>query len=107
MPGHSYKDLTFPSPKDANIQIKLSDSGKFATVTADRPVKGLVIEAEHDLAYSDNCLDLMPGDPQTVLIDNASPEARLTFRRASFGLNLFHITNTEKAWATTTPDYKL
>ncbi|KAJ7165676.1 glycoside hydrolase [Mycena crocata] len=40
------------------------------TVSAERPVKGLVLGAlgdGEDVRWSDNALDIMPGDPQTVV----------------------------------------
>ncbi|KAL1410297.1 hypothetical protein Q8F55_004303 [Vanrija albida] len=63
-----WKSLTFPEAK-----LKLAVNGDTVTVTAEKPIKGLVLDVEgggedggDEVQWSDQALDVMPGDAQTV-----------------------------------------
>ncbi|GAA6056401.1 hypothetical protein JCM3770_000684 [Rhodotorula araucariae] len=81
-----YKYLTFPPPADVNLCVKLCRSHPSAStgeirITADRPIKGLVLHST-DAQLSDNFLDMVPGDEQVavarILETDAHPEEPLT-----------------------------
>ncbi|KAH9915084.1 glycoside hydrolase [Fomitopsis serialis] len=56
-------------------ELQFDRVGEHISVRADRPVKGLFLTAEDDVAnlvlWSDNALDLMPGDEQVVVARGA------------------------------------
>lgn len=57
-----WKYLTFPDPG-----MKIAVDGDAVTVSVEKPVKGCILDVEGDeVRWSDQALDLMPGDPQTV-----------------------------------------
>ncbi|BEI83975.1 hypothetical protein CcaverHIS002_0405790 [Cutaneotrichosporon cavernicola] len=58
-----WKYLTFPDPG-----LKMVVKGDEVSVSAEKPVKGLVLDVEGDeCEWSDQALDLMPGDTQVVV----------------------------------------
>lgn len=58
-----WKYLTFPDPK---LSIKVE--GENVTVSAEKPIKGLILDVDGEQCeWSDQALDLMPGDPQVVV----------------------------------------
>jgi beta-mannosidase len=60
-----FRHVDFPEPG-----IKLSVSGEEITVEVTTPVKALVLSADGDgkeVNWSDNALDVMPGDKQIVI----------------------------------------
>lgn len=59
-----WKSLTFPDAK-----LKLEIKGDEVTVSAEKPIKGLVLDVEGDaeVQWSDQALDIMPGDVQVVV----------------------------------------
>ncbi|KAG6835508.1 hypothetical protein H0H93_000719 [Arthromyces matolae] len=58
-----YRYLALPDP---DLAVKVD--GETVTVSVGRPVKGLwlSIEGEEKVSWTDNCLDIVPGDPQVV-----------------------------------------
>ncbi|GAA5894290.1 hypothetical protein JCM8208_002397 [Rhodotorula glutinis] len=80
-----FKYLAFPSPSCTNLRVSLrrsrpsSSTGKIH-VTADRPVKGLVLHLGADAKLSDNFLDVVPGDEQVVRVDGLKEETKLVWR---------------------------
>ncbi|KAL5495319.1 hypothetical protein ACEPAI_782 [Sanghuangporus weigelae] len=54
------------SPPDPGLNIVVQ--GEMITVSAQRPVKGLVfsVREEENVRWSDNEVDIMPGDPQVI-----------------------------------------
>ena len=48
-------------------------------MTANRPVKGLVLEERDDVTFSDNCIDVMPGDAQIIQIKGLPEGEKLTW----------------------------
>ncbi|KAJ6579656.1 glycoside hydrolase [Mycena vulgaris] len=56
--------------RDPGLALAVDGATGAVTVRADRPVKGLVLSAlgdGEDVRWSDNALDVMPGDPQVVV----------------------------------------
>lgn len=59
-----YKYLSFPEPS-----LTLDIQGDKVTLNCKKPVKGIILDAEgdEDVKWSDQAIDLFPGDPQTVM----------------------------------------
>ena len=80
-----YKHLTVPSPKEVNLKVKVepssSDGESTLLVQAARPDKGLVLRSKDgNASFSDNFLDLLPGEPQRVLCKHLRREEELEWR---------------------------
>lgn len=67
------RDADWPQPfkylsfkEDRGLTITLSESRDTITVTAHRPVKGLVFAERPGLSFSDNGLDILPGHEYTI-----------------------------------------
>ncbi|KAG8741872.1 hypothetical protein FRC10_002333 [Ceratobasidium sp. 414] len=59
-----YRSYDPPNPK-----LKVSVEGEEVTVNVEHPAKGVVLSVQGDgeeVKWSDNALDLIPGEPQTV-----------------------------------------
>ncbi|KIP02770.1 glycoside hydrolase family 2 protein [Phlebiopsis gigantea 11061_1 CR5-6] len=75
-----YRHGTYPEPA---VSLAVEANGKTSTVTVrvDRPVKGLTLGLEGkdsaDVSWSDNGIDVVPGDPQTVTLCAARVEPGL------------------------------
>jgi beta-mannosidase len=54
-------------PVDPGLQLTVAGE-EDVTISVQKPVKGLVLDVEGDerVKWSDNAIDVMPGDPQTV-----------------------------------------
>ena len=61
-----YRYLTFPDPG-----LNLKVDGETVQIESQRPVKGVVLSVDGtpEVKWSDNALDVIPGDPQTVLAE--------------------------------------
>lgn len=62
-----YRYLDFPDP-GLSVSVK-RETGE-VTLSVDKPVKGLVLSVSgegEEVKWSDNALDIMPGDPQVVV----------------------------------------
>ncbi|KWU44931.1 glycoside hydrolase family 2 protein [Rhodotorula sp. JG-1b] len=80
-----YKHLTFPSPEDVNLKVKTEPSSRNGESTllvqAARPVKGLVLRSKDgNASFSDNFLDLLPGEPQRIVCKHLRREEELEWR---------------------------
>lgn len=66
------RTVLWPQPlaslKFADPGLRLDRDGDTLIVSADRPVKGVLIEATEVLDWSDNLLDLLPGDKLTLRV---------------------------------------
>ena len=62
----SYRFIDFPDP---GLNVRVVD--EIITVSAERPVKGLIfsIAEEADVKWSDNGIDVIPGDPQEIIAE--------------------------------------
>jgi len=62
-----FKYIHFPDVKDVGLKITPIDDGESVALSAERPVKGIVLEVEgEEVKWSDQAIDLVPGDPQTI-----------------------------------------
>ncbi|KAI6113706.1 glycoside hydrolase family 2 protein [Pisolithus croceorrhizus] len=62
-----YKFIHFPSVKDLGLSITTEHDGESVELAAQMPVKGIVLDVEgDDIKWSDQAIDLFPGDPQIV-----------------------------------------
>ncbi|KAJ7095340.1 glycoside hydrolase family 2 protein [Mycena belliarum] len=60
-----FKFINFPP--DTEVKAIVSSDGQSITLSANRPVKGIVLDAAGpDVKWSDQGIDLVPDDPQTV-----------------------------------------
>ncbi|WP_218031800.1 glycoside hydrolase family 2 protein [Dictyobacter kobayashii] len=59
-----YKYLTLPDPE---LHVERVDSHT-VTISAERPAKGVWLDAGSGVKWSDNMLDIIPGDPQTLTV---------------------------------------
>lgn len=86
-----FKYLTFPSK--ANVDIKISlvrhglDTGEIR-ISAQRPVKGLVLTLDPEAQLDDNFLDLAPGDEQVVKVKGLAKGTKVSWRRELHGCRL-------------------
>ncbi|KAL0950040.1 hypothetical protein HGRIS_010048 [Hohenbuehelia grisea] len=64
-----FKYITFPPPDDVGLVAKVSSDGETVELSVKRPVKGVILDVERDDAkWSDQAIDLVPNDPQTVRV---------------------------------------
>jgi len=62
-----FKYIHFPDVKDVGLKITPTEDGESVALSAERPVKGIVLEVEgEEVKWSDQAIDLVPGDPQIV-----------------------------------------
>jgi len=58
-----FKFINFPT----DTEVKATVDGESITLSTNRPVKGIVLDVEGpDVKWSDQGIDLVPEDPQTV-----------------------------------------
>ncbi|VDC02568.1 unnamed protein product [Peniophora sp. CBMAI 1063] len=64
-----FKYLHFPPVKDLGLKITVGADGESVELSASRPIKGIILDVEgEDAKWSDQAIDLVPGDPQTVKV---------------------------------------
>ncbi|KAF8529175.1 glycoside hydrolase family 2 protein [Hysterangium stoloniferum] len=62
-----YKFINFPNPRDLGFKITVDADGESVQLSTDRPIKGIVLDVDgEDVQWSDQAIDLVPDDPQTV-----------------------------------------
>jgi beta-mannosidase len=62
-----FKYIHFPDVKDLGLKITPVGDGESIVLSTQRPIKGIVLDVEGDeVRWSDQAIDLVPGDPQTV-----------------------------------------
>ncbi|KAJ7507752.1 glycoside hydrolase family 2 protein [Mycena galericulata] len=60
-----FKFINFPV--DTEVKANISSTGESITLSTNRPVKGVVVDADGpDVKWSDQGIDLVPDDPQTI-----------------------------------------
>ena len=82
----SYKFLQFPSEKDVALSVELKDDSM--TISAARPVKGLILSFSNDVTLSDNSLDLVPGDERTISVSGLKKDTQITLLISSVSADL-------------------
>ncbi|KAJ7937095.1 glycoside hydrolase family 2 protein [Mycena leptocephala] len=72
-----FKFINFP----ADTKVKANVDGESVTLSTNRPVKGIVLDVEGaDVKWSDQGIDLVPDDPQTIqAIGLSGREVKLRF----------------------------
>lgn len=62
-----FKFIHFPSVHDVDIRTVVGVDGESVTLSSKKPVKGIVLDVDgEDVRWSDQAVDLVPGDPQTI-----------------------------------------
>ncbi|KAF8913858.1 beta-mannosidase [Gymnopilus junonius] len=62
-----FKYIHFPSLKDVGLDVKVNIDNETVTLSTQKPVKGIVLDVDGDqVEWSDQAIDLFPGDPQTI-----------------------------------------
>ena len=72
--------MTFPDEKAVALSIKVDDKTNTITISAARPVKGLILAFSTDVWLSDNALDLIPGDERVLTVKGLQKESKLSWR---------------------------
>ena len=71
------KYLHLSKPKD--LKVELASCGSKVLLSAEVPVKGLAVECEDDdVKFSDNLVDLVPGEVVAIGVTGASAETKFT-----------------------------
>ena len=65
-----FKYIHFPTRDAVGLQIDVSSGGERITLSAQKPIKGLILDVEGaaDATWSDQAIDLVPGDAQAVAV---------------------------------------
>jgi len=62
-----FKFIKFPSVTEVGLKIIPGPDGKSVELSSKKPIKGIVLDVEgEDVQWSDQAIDLVPGDPQVV-----------------------------------------
>lgn len=62
-----FKFIDFPALEDVGLKAEVAQDGESVTLSTRKPVKGIVLNVEgEDVKFSDQAIDLVPGDPQVV-----------------------------------------
>ena len=70
-----FKYILFPDVKDLGLTITVGADGETVTLSSKKPIKGVVLsvssseeagEGEEEVQWSDQAIDLVPGDAQVV-----------------------------------------
>jgi beta-mannosidase len=63
-----FKFIHFPSVEAVGLKVTVEEDGETVRLETKKPIKGIVldVEGEEDVKWSDQAVDLVPGDPQTV-----------------------------------------
>ena len=62
-----FKFIKFPAIKDLGLVVQIGDDGESVHLSTKTPIKGIVLDVEGvDVKWSDQAIDLVPGDPQVV-----------------------------------------
>ena len=80
-----FKYLTFPTPEEVSLKLDVSstEDGGWATIRVgvERPIKGLVLDVEgEDAKWSDQAVDMVPGDDQVVKVWNLQGRGEIKAR---------------------------
>lgn len=62
-----FKFIAFPKVEELGLKVAVGTDGESVTLTTEKPIKGVVLDVEgDDVQWSDQALDLFPGDAQVV-----------------------------------------
>ncbi|KAI1621589.1 glycoside hydrolase superfamily [Exophiala viscosa] len=80
------RDYDWPQPyrylsfEDRGLGVKLNESRNQISISATRPVKGLIFGERPGLTLSDNSIDVMPGEQYIVDVDGLQEGEALTWK---------------------------
>ncbi|EAU84749.2 beta-mannosidase [Coprinopsis cinerea okayama7 len=62
-----FKFINFPPIHSLGLQVTVQEDGETIKLETDKPIKGIVLDVDgDDVQWSDQGIDLVPGDPQTI-----------------------------------------
>ncbi|TRM61585.1 glycoside hydrolase family 2 protein [Schizophyllum amplum] len=62
-----FKYIKFPSVEAVGLDISVADDGTTVSLSVKKPIKGVILDVDgEEVKWSDQALDLVPGDTQTV-----------------------------------------
>ena len=62
-----FKFIKFPPVEAVGLNIIVADDGETVSLSVKKPVKGVILDVDgEDVKWSDQALDLVPGDAQQV-----------------------------------------
>ncbi|TDL29523.1 glycoside hydrolase family 2 protein [Rickenella mellea] len=62
-----FKFINFPGVEEIGLKIAIASDGESVELSTKKPIKGIILEVDgEDVKWSDQAVDLVPGDPQTV-----------------------------------------
>jgi beta-mannosidase len=67
-----FKYLHFPKRE---VSVHVDASASLVKVSASKPVKGLMLSCQADIDFSDNCIDIVPGQVYEVELGRYSGES--------------------------------
>ncbi|KAK4053706.1 hypothetical protein OIV83_001362 [Microbotryomycetes sp. JL201] len=74
------KFLQFANNDTARLKIDFSHKLQEVRISAQAPVKGLMLKFEPEAFVSDNGIDLMPGDEQVISTRGLTARTQVTWR---------------------------
>lgn len=78
-----FKFIKFPSREEVALTIEADKATESLVLSVKKPVKGVVLDVEGpDVIWSDQALDLVPGDPQTVVAKGLNGREVLADRKS-------------------------
>jgi beta-mannosidase len=62
-----FKFIHFPPVEELNLKATVDADGESVILATSKPIKGIVLDVEgEDVKWSDQAIDLVPDDPQTI-----------------------------------------
>lgn len=62
-----FKYIKFPAVHDLGLKVTTGSDGESVTLSTQKPIKGLILDVDgEDVRWSDQAIDLVPDDPQTI-----------------------------------------
>ncbi|KII94824.1 glycoside hydrolase family 2 protein [Plicaturopsis crispa FD-325 SS-3] len=62
-----FKFIKFPAVQDVGLALTVGSDGESVELSARKPIKGIILDVDGDeVKWSDQAIDLVPGDPQIV-----------------------------------------
>ncbi|THH31326.1 hypothetical protein EUX98_g2891 [Antrodiella citrinella] len=62
-----FKFIIFPDEAKVGLSVRVGSDGESVELSAQKPIKGIVLDVEgEDVQWSDQAIDLVPGDPQVI-----------------------------------------
>ena len=81
-----FKFLHFPPVDGLGLDINVGEGGGSLTLSSNKPIKGIVLDVDGiDVEFSDQAIDLVPGDPQTIQALNLRSTRNLKVRHLGDG----------------------